>query len=58
MYKWTAKLLMLRSNFKKYEVCSKSVTKTCSWNKFLVSECIFRLVCPCQSWLGPDICCA
>ena len=33
----------------KKRVCSKSVTKTFYQNKFLVSECIFKLVCLCES---------
>ena len=47
--KRTAKLLMFRSYFSKKGVCPKSVTKTLYRNKFLVSECIFRLVCHCES---------
>ena len=45
--KRTAKLLMFRLYFRKKDVCSKSVTKTLYQNKFLVSECIFKLVSYC-----------
>ena len=48
-YKRTAKLLMLRSHSRKKRVCSKSVTKKLYWNKFLVSECNFKIVCHCES---------
>ena len=37
----TAKLLMLRSDFRKKGVCSKSATKMLYWNKFLVSDAAF-----------------
>ena len=40
---------MFRSDLRKKGVCSKSVTKMLYWNKFLVSECIFKLVCHCES---------
>ena len=45
--KRTAKLLMLKSDFKKKGVCSKSVTKMLYENKFLVSEYISKLVYHC-----------
>ena len=38
-----------KSDFRKKGVCSKSVTKTLYRNKFLVSECIFKLVYHCES---------
>ena len=59
-FKWkrTAKLLMLRSDFKKKEVCSKSFTKTLNWNKFLVSEYMLKLVCHCEGNRWSKICCA
>ena len=53
--KRTAKLLMFRSYFSKKGVCPKSVTKTLYRNKFLVSECIFRLVCHCESCRSSEI---
>ena len=31
-------------------VCSKSFTKTFYWNKFLVSGCICKLACHCESF--------
>ena len=40
---------MFRSDLKKKGVCSKSVTKMLYRNKFLVSECILKLVCHCES---------
>ena len=39
---------MFRSDLRKKGVCSKSVTKMLYWNKLLVSECIFKLVCHCE----------
>ena len=42
--------LMFRSDFSKLEIYSKSFTKTLYGNTFLVSECIFKLVCFCESW--------
>ena len=41
----TAKLLMFRSDFRKKRVCYESAIKTLYWNKLVVSECIFKLVC-------------
>ena len=41
--KRTGKLLMFRSDFSKYETCSKSFTRTLYGSKFLVSEWIFKL---------------
>ena len=55
--KRTAKLLMFRSYFSKKGVCPKSVTKTLYRNKFLVSECIFRLVSHCESCRLSEIGC-
>ena len=49
--------LMLRWDFRKKGVCFKSTTKTLYRNKFLVSECIFKLVCRCESCIS-DIGCA
>ena len=40
--------LILRPDFRKNGVCSKSVTKTFYQNKFLVSEYIFKLVFYCE----------
>ena len=40
---------MFKSDLRKKEVCSKSVTKMLYRNKFLVSECIFKLGCHCES---------
>ena len=40
---------VFRSDFRMKGVCSKSVTKKNYRNKFLVSKCIFKLVCHCQS---------
>ena len=48
---------MLRSVFGKKGVCSKSVTKTFSRNKFLVSEFIFKLVYHWESCRWSEICC-
>ena len=45
----TAKLVMFRSNFSRKGVCSKFVTKTLYRTTVLVSECIFKLVCNCES---------
>ena len=53
-----AKLLMSISDFRKKENCSKSVTKKLNWNKILVSECIFKLVCYCENCRRSEICCA
>ena len=41
--KRTGKLLTFRSDFSKYETCSKSFTRTLYGSKFLVSEWIFKL---------------
>ena len=49
---------MLKSDFRKMGVCSKSVTKTLYGNKFLVSEYIFRLVYYCEGSRWSEICCA
>ena len=49
---------MLSSDFRKKEVCPKSVTKTLHGNKFLVSEYIFKLVCHCEGSRWSEICCA
>ena len=49
---------MLRSDFRKKAVCSKSVTKTLYRNKFLVSEYIFKLVYHCEGSRRSEICCA
>ena len=40
---------MFRSDLRKKGVCSKSATKMLYQNKFLVSECIFKVVCHCES---------
>ena len=40
---------MFRSDFRKEGVCSKSATKRLYRSKFLVSECIFKLVCHSES---------
>ena len=39
---------MFRSDLRKKGVCSKSATKMLYRYKFLVSECIFKLVCYCR----------
>ena len=39
---------MLKSDFRKKGVCSKSDTKTLYGNKFLLSEYIFKLVYHCE----------
>ena len=44
------KLLIFRSDFRKKRFFSKSVTRTLYRNKVLVSECIFKLVCDCESY--------
>ena len=43
------KLIMFRSDFSKYKICSKFFTKTLYGNMFLVSVYIFKLVCHCES---------
>ena len=53
----TAKLLKFRSDFRKKEVYSKPVTKTLYWNKVLVSEWVFKLVCHCESCRLSEIGC-
>ena len=49
---------MSRSDVMKKEVYSKSVTKTLEqiWNKFLVSEYIFKLADHCEGSRSSDIC--
>ena len=42
-------MLIFGSDLRKKGVCSKSATKMLHWNKFLVSECIFKLACHCES---------
>ena len=42
----------------KKEVCFKFVTKTLYWNKYLVSEYIFKLVYHCESSRWSEISCA
>ena len=42
-------LLILGTDFGKFGVCPKSVTKTL-YGKFLVSEGIFKLVSHCESY--------
>ena len=39
---------LFRPDLRKKGGCSKSVTKMLYWNKLLVSECIFKLVCDCE----------
>ena len=46
---------MFRSDFSKYEICSESFTKTL-YGMFLVSECIFKLFCHCESLRWWQIC--
>ena len=40
---------MFRSDLRKKRVCSKSATEMFYGNKFLVSECIFKVVCHCEN---------
>ena len=47
---------MFTSYFRKKENCSKTVTKTLYWNKILVSECIFKLICHCENCRRSEIC--
>ena len=47
---------MFTSDFRKKENCSKTVTKTLYWNKILVSECIFKLICHCENCRRSEIC--
>ena len=56
--KRTAKLPIFRSDFRKKGVWSKSVTKALYRNKLLLRECIFKLVCYCESCRSSDIGCA
>ena len=49
---------MLKSNFRKKEVFSKSVTKTLYGSKFLVSEYIFKLAYHCEGSRWSEIFCA
>ena len=51
-------MLILSSDFRRKEVCPKSVTKTLHGNKFLVSEYIFKLVYHCEGSRWSEICCA
>ena len=51
-----ATLLMIRSDFRKKGVCSKCFRKTLCGYKVLVSECIFKLVCHCESCRRSEIC--
>ena len=50
--------IMFRSDFWKKGVCFKSATKALYPSKVLVSECIFKLVCHCQSCKSSEIGCA
>ena len=54
----SAKLLMLKSDFRKKGVYSKTVTKTLYRNKFLVSKYIFKLTYHCEASRWSEICCA
>ena len=55
--KYISKLQTLfGSNFSKYWVRAKCVSKLVSQNKFLVSEYIFKLVCLWESSRGSEIC--
>ena len=51
-----SKDVMLRSDFRKKGVCSKSVTKPLYWKNFLVSEYIFKLVYRCEGSRWSEIC--
>ena len=48
-------MLMFRSNFRKKGVCSKLATKPLYPSKVLVRECIFKLVCHCESCRSTEI---
>ena len=45
-------------DIRKKDVCSKSVIKTPCGSKFLVGECIFKLICHCEGSRWLEICCA
>ena len=49
--------VMFRSDLRKKGVCCKSATKMLYQNKFLVSECIFKLACHCESCRLSEIGC-
>ena len=49
---------MLKSDFRKKGVYSKTVTKTLYRNKFLVSKYIFKLTYHCEASRWSEICCA
>ena len=50
-------LLMFRSDFSRWGVRSKSIIKMPYGNQFLISQCIFKLVCHCESCRWSEICC-
>ena len=50
-----SKLLMFRSDFRNKGLCSKSTTKMLYQNKFLVSDCIFKLVGYCESCRSSEV---
>ena len=49
-------MFIFRLDFSKWWVLSKCAEKSCSRNKFLVSEYVFKLVCLCESCTGLGIC--
>ena len=55
--KRTRMLLIIGTDFSKFGFYSKSVTKSL-YEKFLVREGIFKLVCYCEKWKWSDISCA
>ena len=58
LHMFAGKLVANSAVFRKKGAYSKSVTKTLYQNKFSVSECIFKLVCHCESCRWLEICCA
>ena len=56
-YKRTRMSLIIGTDFSKFGVYSKSVTKSL-YEKFLLSDDIFKLICHCEKWRWSNISCA